>query len=478
MTDTIRSEVLAERCVLGSILIQPDVLSAISDKITPAHFLLFQHQRIFAAMLNLHRDNKTIDTVTLMDTLASELDSAGGAAYLSSLPDGLQGPRAPFVLQYIEIIRKHATLRDIARDMEAARESATAAGADPLAIIERVKKSLAEIETTQDAAAMKTFHAQGDYMEAPQLRFAIENFVQLDAATIFGGLAGQGKTWLLLSIAKALLDKPPLLWDHFPLNESAEKVIYLIPESTIGPFAHRLRRFGLMKHVENGRLLTRTLSKGPRVELDDPRILAAANGAHVFLDTIGRWSEGDENSAGDNQRGLAADCFGLLGAGARSVIAAHHSPKGFSKETVMNLENCLRGSGDVGAMVGTAFGIRQIDPAQNIIHIECVKPRDFEPPGPFQLIGRPYIDDEGDFRMYRKPGECGSLSEYLDIPGRNKAGATVHEREARAAKISMMRTMRQEKPGITDEEMQRRFHDAKIEVARSTIRKYRLELDK
>jgi hypothetical protein len=75
----------------------------------------------------------------------------------------------------------------------------------------------------------------------------------------------------------------------------------------------------------NERLLVRTLSKGPTPSLSDPRILFAAKGAHVFLDTATRFGEGDENSAGDNQRGLANDIFALLGSGAWSVIAAHHS---------------------------------------------------------------------------------------------------------------------------------------------------------
>ena len=149
---------------------------------------------------------------------------------------------------------------------------------------------------------------------------------------------------------------------------------------------------------------------GPTPCLSDPRILYAAKGAHVFLDTAVRFStEGEENSATDNQRGLASDIFALLGAGASSVIGAHHSPKPFARENVMRLENVLRGSGDIGAMVATAWGIKQLDPNQNIVHVENIKPRDFQPPGPFQLIGRPYINDEGDFRIHKNPAECGSL---------------------------------------------------------------------
>src|SRR5208337_5571615 len=57
----------------------------------------------------------------------------------------------------------------------------------------------------------------------------------------------------------------------------------------------------------------------------------------------------------------------------------------FAKENRMTLENVLRGSGDVGAMLTTAWGVKQIDAASNILHIENIKPRDFQPCGPFQI---------------------------------------------------------------------------------------------
>ena len=463
----------AEQGLLGSILLENGVLSTVIDRIEAFDFFQMFNRKIFGAMVKLHKADKVIDYISLSEGLGHDLEAAGGIAYLTSLPNGLQGPRAKAVLHYVEIIKKHATRRNLIHSVEAERDAAFA-GEDPATIIERLRKRCTEIESAGDTSAVM-FDSPGDFMNTPELRFAIQNFLQIDATTIVGGLSGHGKTWVMLSIAKALLDKPALLWNHFPVNERTDKVIYLIPESTRSPFKHRLTRLGLMKYIGEERLLVRTLSKGPRIELDDPRLLAAANGAHVFLDTIGRWSEGDENSANDNQRGLASDCFGLLGAGARSVVAAHHSPKGFSKEIAMSLENCLRGSGDVGAMVGTAFGIRQIDAAQNIVHIECVKPRDFEPPAPFQLIGRPYIDDEGDFRMYRKPGECGPLEDYLQA--KNKGGGAPQViQEARNANLALLRTMLRDNPNLTSKELSQRFAAIDIKLGDSAIRKYRKDL--
>lgn len=220
------------------------------------------------------------------------------------------------------------------------------------------------------------FHCFEDFENAPPLSFAIRDLLQNDGATLIGGLSGHGKTLIMLSMAKALLaGYGTKLWGHFDVLESDARVIYLIPEAAIGPFGHRLKLFKLYDHLRSDRLLVRTLSKGPAPCLSDPRILAAAKGAHIMLDTAIRFAnEGNENDAGDNQRGLATDFFALLGAGARTVVGAHHSPKPFSRENVMRLENVLRGSGDIGAMVSTAWGIKQLDADQNIIHVENIKP--------------------------------------------------------------------------------------------------------
>ena len=318
----------------------------------------------------------------------------------------------------------------------------------------------------------EVFHSFAEFENSAPLSFAIEGFLQNNGATLIGGLSGHGKTLILLSIVKALLKgEGSFLWDYFAVKETASRALYLIPESTIEPFKHRLCMFGLYDYLASDRLLVRTLSKGPMPCLSDPRILAAAKGAHIVLDTAVRFSaEGDENSAGDNQRGLATDIFALLGAGARTVIGAHHSPKPFASANVMHLENVLRGSGDIGAMVATAFGIKQIDREQNLIHVENIKPRDFEPPLPFQLIGRPSIDRTGDLALYKKPGECGSLQDEQQ-PYREKGGAP--KSKEREDRLGMVARWLADDPEQTHDDLIQRFKDAGIEVSYATVRRYR-----
>jgi AAA domain len=114
--------------------------------------------------------------------------------------------------------------------------------------------------------------------------------------TLIGGLAGHGKTLLMLAMAKALLEELPLFgYQPFSVQRPAQRVLYLIPESSLGPFSSRIQLCQLREHISSDRLLVRTLSSREQVSLDDPRLLKAAEGADVFLDTAVRFMDGSEN---------------------------------------------------------------------------------------------------------------------------------------------------------------------------------------
>jgi putative DNA primase/helicase len=257
------------------------------------------------------------------------------------------------------------------------------------------------------------------------LRWIFKDFMQEQGSMLYGGLSGHGKTLLLMSTAKALV-QGTRLFGYFDCVLPGP-VLYMIPEAGERSFVRRLEAFRLEK-LPGDSFLYRTMSQGLTIPLDDARVLKAVEGRHVFLDTAIRFQQGDENSASDNDTGLAAGIFKILQAGALSVWGAHHSGKGFESATHMSLENVLRGTGDIGAMLSTAYGVRQIDKVKNLLYIDCVKPRDFEPKGPFQLEGRPWIDTEGDFRMVTRPGETPSMEEVItqtkmmkDSPARAEA---------------------------------------------------------
>jgi hypothetical protein len=463
----------AERAVLGAILLDNHALDAAVERLRSEDFFLSQHRQIFQRMIQLGEKQQAIDTVTLMEDLGSrgELEAAGGVAYLSQLTDGL--PRATNVEHYARIVKEKALLRSLAYSAAAIQERALAAEDDADVILASARQMLAAIPDAN--AGDELFDTWEEFQNAKPLRSLIENCFQADVCNVIGGLAGDGKTLILGATTKALLTGKPL-FGYFKVLEVLERVVYLIPECARTPFFHRIKLFGLENFIQNGRLKVRTLSKGLRVPLNDPRLLNVVRGAAVLIDTAVRFLTGEENDAGAVSSGLATDIFGLLAAGAVGVGAAHHAAKSFEKENRITLETVLRGSGDFGAFVGAGFGIRQIDESQNIIHLEDIKPRDAEPFPPFQIIGRPYINEEGDFRMHRKPGDCGRLAEYLDIPGKSRGGAPESARGTKVANKEFLRQWLREASHLTSQQLQNKFWALGVTIDDSTIRKYRKEL--
>jgi replicative DNA helicase len=101
----------AERSVLGSVLVDPSALDKVTEKIRAEDFYKDAHRQIFTAMLELTELNREIDLLTLKEELARQgvLDAVGGAAYISSLVDGI--PDIRNVERYAEIVREKSTLR-------------------------------------------------------------------------------------------------------------------------------------------------------------------------------------------------------------------------------------------------------------------------------------------------------------------------------------------------------------------------------
>lgn len=285
--------------------------------------------------------------------------------------------------------------------------------------IHHVRKSHAAKLRGETSAAVEVnpdywprlFHTRTETVNAPPISFAIEEFLQEGGITMLGGLPGHGKTLIALAMVRALLEGTRL-FGHFAVPSKSKRVIYLIPESGLSPFASRLKIFRLVDYVGE-HLFYRTFSAADEenIVLTDPRIKKACEGADVFLDTAVRFMDGDENAASE-QKVFARNLFALLKAGARTVTGLHHAPKSFEKDNYMSLENILRGSGDIGAMLAACWGIFQIDKSTNRLFVENTKARDFLPCDPFIIEGRPHIDTAGAFKMTHFPGLAGTLNKH------------------------------------------------------------------
>ena len=103
----------AEQSVLGGILLDNQGLNAVLEVITGRDFYSEAHRRIFEAMINLSDRGEPVDLITLSSILKdrTQLDKAGGAAYLAGLVDNV--PSAANVAHYAKIIKNKAVLRSL-----------------------------------------------------------------------------------------------------------------------------------------------------------------------------------------------------------------------------------------------------------------------------------------------------------------------------------------------------------------------------
>lgn len=248
-----------------------------------------------------------------------------------------------------------------------------------------------------------------DELATGPFEFLIDRFLPY-GITFFGGLPGTGKSWLALSVTKALTTGKNFL-GRFPVI-APRRVIYLAPESADRAFRCRL---DAMRLNDSLRLLCRTYSSGPTLALDSPELLGAVRSVRpvVILDTAIRFSSAEnENDAAQNRK-LAKEMQELLSAGALAIIAIHHSPKASGTESETKLENTLRGTGDFGALADAVYSLRCEDQQSLSVVVRCVKPREFEAPPPFRIQGRPYINEIGDFALIEETSNDERLARAL-----------------------------------------------------------------
>ena len=119
-TQSLPANVEAERSILGAILLDNLAYNQAAEHLKPEDFLLDSHRRIYARMVDLAEASHSIDLITLAEELGrrGELETIGGAAYVSGLLDGV--PDRPSIENYIKIVRDKSLLRALIHTATAA----------------------------------------------------------------------------------------------------------------------------------------------------------------------------------------------------------------------------------------------------------------------------------------------------------------------------------------------------------------------
>ena len=103
----------AEQSVLGGILIENESINKVMEILTTDDFYRDAHRRIFNALISLSERDEPADLITLTNELRklNQLDSIGGASYLTSLIDSV--PTAANIEYYAKIVKEKAILRKL-----------------------------------------------------------------------------------------------------------------------------------------------------------------------------------------------------------------------------------------------------------------------------------------------------------------------------------------------------------------------------
>jgi AAA domain len=261
-----------------------------------------------------------------------------------------------------------------------------------------------------------SFHTKAEALTVPEnVDVVVRGLCNVGSVSMWGALPKHGKSYLFLSLMKALLSGKPWL-DYFEVSKS-KRVVYLVPEVGLRGVMKRLRKLNMVDYLydpstsPDGVLFLQTLSSRDKLKLDDAPLLEAVKGADVFVDPLIRYIEGEENNASD-QRMLSNKLLALISAEARSVWCAHHSPKAFKDVTDITTQNVLRGTGEFAAFPDIIFGVLKTNDETSRLYIKCTDARDDdEYLGDFEVEMRPWIDQTGDLKLVVPPGTGTPLKE-------------------------------------------------------------------
>jgi hypothetical protein len=235
------------------------------------------------------------------------------------------------------------------------------------------------------------FHSRDDVLNCPKPTFLIQDFLQCGSICAIAAPVAQRKSLIVLNVIHSLCtgDK---LFGHLPVCNRPTRVLYLCPEMGLVSLGDRVQRIGLTDYLGDTLFIrSMNLPTLPLKELPEE----ALPGSVLILDTAARFTEGDENSVSD-MKAFSNELFALQRAqgDTGAIIILYHSPKSTKESSELTLENCLRGSGELGAAITDGHGTRLQDPEDthgSPSFIRHIKARDYKGLPDFEVYG----DDNG-----------------------------------------------------------------------------------
>ena len=269
----------AERAVLGSILIKPDVCDDVALVVRPEDFFDEAHQILYRHLLELHDGGKRIDTTIVLEKLRTQgdLDRIGGPPLLADVLEAV--PHAAHATHYAQIVRDKAILRNLIDAGTDILREAYDESDEPRQLLSRAEEKIfAILERRSSADAQPIAAVLEDVMVRMDARMKHEHaiggvetgFTDLD--TLCGGLhnseliilaarPSMGKTAFAMNIAEhvAIGLRQPVLFVSLEMAclELADRLLC----SSAQVNGHRLRN-GTISQEDRRRLVQKSAEIG------------------------------------------------------------------------------------------------------------------------------------------------------------------------------------------------------------------------
>ena len=251
--------VQAEASLLGSILMDPEAMIKVAEKVMAADFYEVRHQIIYRQVLELFEKRRPIDVLTVSEKLegTGSLDEIGGSAYLTELVNTV--PSAAHVDEYAEIVGHKAALR---RLISAAEDIIRMGYDEETALDMLLDKAEMKVFGVSQRQLRQTFVSLGDVLAASfdrldelhkdrdKMRGLPTGFRDLDY--ILAGLQNSdlvvvaarpsmGKTTLAMNIAHHVAVKEGVPVGIFSLEMSQDQLVDRLLAAESGVDAWKLR---------------------------------------------------------------------------------------------------------------------------------------------------------------------------------------------------------------------------------------------
>jgi replicative DNA helicase len=220
----------AEAAVLGSMLIDPECIGQVVEKLEVGDFYRTEHQLIFEALIALYEKNKGegLDGVLLRDELEKrkQLETVGGVEYLGKIIDSV--PSSANVMYYVGIVKDKNLLREIIQATNDILNDAYDETGETNEKLDRAEQKIFAVtnkKVSGSASALKDLVVQAyesiESREGGLITGISTGFNQLDDMTcgfqrgdmiIIAGRPSMGKTSLALNIAEhiGIKEKKPV----------------------------------------------------------------------------------------------------------------------------------------------------------------------------------------------------------------------------------------------------------------------------